>query len=55
MKAKARIQTAMTPSNTASTKMDEVTAGYVEPGTVDRTRNTFMTSPPRAGTTLLKP
>jgi hypothetical protein len=55
VKAKARMKIAMKRSNTASTKNAAATAGYVEFGTEDLTRKSLMTSPPRAGTTLLKP
>src|SRR5262249_36602930 len=39
----------------ASTKNDAPIAEYVEFGTDVRTRKSLMMSPPRAGTTLLKP
>ena len=49
------MKTAMTASKTASTKIAAPTAGYVACGIDPLTRNSLMTSPPRAGMTLLKP
>ena len=54
-KAKARMKTAITASKTASTQIAAPTAGYVAFGIEPLTRNSLMTSPPRAGMTLLKP
>ena len=53
--ANVRMKTPITRSKTASTKNAAPTAGYVEFGTEVLTRNSLMTSPPRAGTTLLNP
>src|SRR5215204_1496976 len=55
VKAKIRITLPMTRSKIASTVNDEATAGYEEWGTDCLVKNRRMTSPPRAGTTLLKP
>ena len=53
--AKPRMKTAMIASKTASTQIAAPTAGYVACGIDCLTRNSLMTSPPRAGMTLLKP
>ena len=53
--AKHRMKIAMTASKTASTQIAAPTAGYVAFGIERLTRNSLMTSPPRAGMTLLKP
>ena len=55
VKAKMRMKTPIVASNTASTKNAAATAGYVEFGIDVFVRKSLMTSPPRAGTTLLKP
>ena len=55
VKAKARMNVPMTASKTSSTKNAAPTAEYVEPGIEFLTRNSLMTSPPRAGMTLLNP
>ena len=55
LKANVRTKTAMTASKTASTQIAAPTAGYVACGIERLTRNSLMTSPPRAGMTLLKP
>ncbi len=55
VKAKVRIGIAMQRSKISSTAKLEATAGKLDPGTEERVRNSRMTSPPRAGTTLLKP
>src|ERR1700733_1996399 len=54
-KAKISTTTPTVASNTDSTKNAEATVGYEEPGIELRVRNSLMMSPPRAGTTLLKP
>ena len=38
-----------------ATKNADATVGYRDPGMDERVRNSLMMSPPRAGTTLLKP
>src|SRR3712207_3700177 len=53
--AKLRMNTAIVASKTFSTSIAEPTAGYVECGTDDFVKNSLMRSPPRAGTTPLKP
>ena len=55
VKAKLRMNTAITASKTASTQIAAPTAGYVACGIERLTRKSLMTSPPRAGMTLLKP
>jgi len=45
----------MNASKIASTQIAAPTAGYVACGIERLTRNSLMTSPPRAGMTLLKP
>ena len=55
VKAKLRMKTPITASKTSSTKNAAPIAEYVEPGIEFLTRKSLMTSPPRAGTTLLKP
>ena len=55
LNAKARMKIAMTPSKMASTQIAAPTAGYVERRIEFLTRKSLMTSPPRAGMTLLNP
>ena len=53
--AKISTNTPTLASNTDSTKNAAATVGYEDPGIEERVRNSLITSPPRAGTTLLKP
>ena len=55
LKAKIRISTPTPASKIEPTKKPDATVGYVDPGIEERVRNSLMMSPPRAGTTLLKP
>src|SRR3981189_3575239 len=53
--AKINTSTPTAASNIDSTKNAAATVGYRDPGIEERVRNSLMMSPPRAGTTLLKP
>ena len=55
MNANVRMNTAIVASKTFSTSIADPTAGYVEFGTEVFVRKSLMRSPPRAGTTPLKP
>ena len=55
VKAKTSTSTPTVASKMDSTKKAAATVGYRDPGIEERVRKRLMTSPPRAGTTLLKP